>query len=178
MKLGHVRPHHLIGRASVLWVIGLIVTALNMVHVMLSNREAHSLPLDLRLTLGFIDLTSLSLFTGFYAASIVFAFRRDIWAHQRLMIATLIVALIPALGRVFAFYVPGIAGLAGALPPTFFCLEAVLIGLIGWDGLHDRRASWPYGLALVGLVGIHLSMFEAPHCSGFVALARLMGYPA
>ena len=177
MAKGRVRLHHGIGRASVVWVIGLVLTAINMVHIMIANRGAHALPMDLRLTLGFIDLMSLILFTGFYAAAVVCAFRRDIWHHKRWMVATVIVALVPAVGRIFAIYVPGIQGLSGALPPAFYSIAAVLMGLITWDQWREKRLSMPYILCLGGLGGIQSVMFMAPHITAFIALARTMGYP-
>ena len=160
-----------------MWIFGLVVTTINMIRVMIANRGAYALPMDLRLTLGFIDLISLILFTGFYAAAVVCGFRRDIWNHKRWMVSTVIVALVPAVSRIFAIYVPVILGLSGALPPAFYSVETGLLGLILLDQWRERRLSRTYILCLAGLTGIQSVMFMVPHMPAFVSMARLMGYP-
>jgi uncharacterized membrane protein len=169
--------HRLIGRVSVFVMAGLLISSFLMVHIMLADQGLYALPMDLRLTLGFIDIISLPAIAGFYIASIVCAFRRDIAAHQRAMTATLIIALIPALGRLFAIYVPWTPDLAAALPPTFVSLEVVTGLLCVYDVVRLKKLLWPYSLLLALLFALHGFMFYAPHIEAFVNLARLMGYP-
>jgi hypothetical protein len=73
--------------------------------------------------------------------------------------------------------IPSLHGLAGALPPSYWTIEAVLVGLVLWDGLRGRWLT-PWLLTLAVTVAIHLTMFQAPNWPVFVAFARLIGLPA
>jgi hypothetical protein len=177
MAAGKVRLHHLIGRASMVWVAALLFTAVGMVRVMLSARGGFLSP-EMRLMLGFIDVNSLVLFAGFYISAIVCAFQRRIDHHLRLMACTVLIAIIPALGRVFAFFVPGVHGFNEALPLTFLTLEAVSLGLLAYDFFRLKRVYPAYLVVLGGLVYIHLTMTGAPRFGPYLMLARALGYPA
>ncbi|MBW8860116.1 MAG: hypothetical protein JF570_10450, partial [Caulobacter sp.] len=63
-----------------------------------------------------------------------------------------------------------------ALPPSFWTVEAVLVGLILWDGFKGRWLT-PWWLTLGAMLAIHLTMFQAPTWPGVVAAARLAGLP-
>ena len=167
----HYRPHRWIGRASLAVVPVLVVSGLMMVRAMLS--DPRGLPNDLRLTLAYLDVTSLTLFVALYVCALVW--RKTRVLHSRLMGSTVLVAVIPALGRVFAIHVPAIKGLAGALDPSFWVVEAVLVGLI----LHDLRRKLtppPYFVVLGVFAAIQLTMFHAPRMEPFLHLARALGY--
>lgn len=166
------RLHRRLGWTSLAFAAALVVTGLMVVHRMLADPDG--LPSSLRLTLAWIDLWSLLAFTLLYAGAL--ARRRDRAVHARLMGSTVLVGLIPALGRVFAHYVPGIAGLPGALHPSFWVVEAVLVLLILRDLRAGRRRT-PFAAVLAVFVAIELTMFPAAGFVPYISLARLLGYP-
>jgi hypothetical protein len=169
---GHWKLHGWFGRASRYIVFLLVVSSFFVVRDMLGPNSHFSR--DLRLTLAWIDLWSLLLFSGLYIAAIVY--RRKMAVHARLMASTVFVALPPALGRAYGMHIPALHGLAGALPPTFITVELGLAALIAWDAAH-RRFLAPYPVTFAGLGLIGLTMFEAPNWPAFIAVARLLGLP-
>lgn len=169
---GHNRFHRWIGRASLVIAPALVVSAAVVVHDMLGPKSHFGVPL--RLTLAWIDVWSLALFSLLYGLAI--AHRRTLFLHARFMASTVFVALPPALGRAYGMNIPSLHGLAGALPPSFWTVEAVLVGLILWDGFKGRWLT-PWWLTLGVMAAIHLTMFQAPTWPGVVAAARLVGLP-
>jgi len=170
---GHNRWHRWIGRSSLVIAPALVISALVVVADMLGPRSHFGV--SLRLTLAWIDVWSLALFGLLYVLAI--AFRRTMFLHARFMASTAFVALPPALGRAYGMNIPSLGGLAGALPPSFWTVEAVLVGLILWDGFRGRWAS-PWWLTLAVMAAIQATMFHAPNWPAFVAFARTMGLPA
>lgn len=169
---GRNRAHRVLGRASLVIAPALVISALVVVADMLGPRSHFDVPL--RLTLTWIDLWSLALFSLLYVLAI--AKRRTMFLHARFMASTLFVALPPALGRAYGMNIPSLNGLAGALPPSFWTVEAALVALIVWDGLKGRWIT-PWWLTLGAMVAIHLTMFAAPNWPAFVAVARALGLP-
>ena len=172
---GHRRIHRWVGRASLIVVPGLILSALLVVMDSLPTGGAAHFPRRLLLILVWIDLWSLTLFAGLYLAAL--AWRRVMFVHSRLMASTVFIALIPALGRLYGMNIPALEGLTGALDPSFWTCELILVGLIVRDGLSGHWKT-PWWITLIGLEAIRLTMNAAPDWSGFVAVARAMGLPA
>ncbi len=165
--------HRAIGRASYVVAPLLIGSALVVVAGMLGPNSHFDR--DLRLTLAWLDLWSLLLFTLVYALAIRF---RRVWPiHGRLMATTALIALPPAVGRLYAMNVPAFDGLAGALVPTYLTVDLVIVVLLARDLMRARHLVWPYALLLVGSVVPQLFMFAAPHWAPFVALAGKLGLP-
>jgi hypothetical protein len=169
------RLHRWIGRASLIIVPGLVLSALLVVIDSLPAGGAAHFPRHLLLILVWIDLWSLLLFAGLYLAAL--AYRRNMFLHSRLMASTVFVALIPALGRVYGMNIPALHGLLGALNPSFWTSEIILAGLIVRDGLK-RGWKTPWWITLLGLEAIRLTMFSAPDWGGFITLLRSLGLPA
>jgi len=178
MARGHVAVHHWIGRLSPLWVLALVITAAMIVRYGVAASGPTSLPLPWRPVLTWIDIPSVILFAGFYAAALVCAFRRAIDLHYRFMVCTVIVIFSPALARLLARTVPAFHGLMGALHPTFILIELACVALIVHDYVRYRRTYAPFWLALAGQVAIEWTMFQAPRSSVFMNLLRVMGLPA
>lgn len=173
MARGHVRAHHLIGRLSPLLFIPLVVTAVIMVHAMLTASVAHGMPADLALILAYADVTSLTLFVLYYILAIVFAFRRQIDLHYRLLLSTLAFALVPALGRI---HWPWSHGLPDGLMTADLMVEALLVAGLIYDLVRYKKVFPPYAVTLVAMIVIHASEFSAPHIQLYMVLARLLGY--
>lgn len=172
---GHRRLHRWIGRTSLIVVPGLIVSAVMVVLNSLPSGGAAHFPQPLLRVLVWIDLWSLTLFAGLYVGALIW--RRNMFVHSRLMASTVFIALIPALGRAYGMNIPALDGLTGALNPSFWTCEIVLIGLVLRDGLGGRWKT-PWWIPLIGLEVIRLTMVPGSNWSGFVAALRLLGLPA
>ncbi len=175
MARGHLRLHHWIGRLSILWVVALLVTAVKIVLFGLSATGDRALPMPWRPILALIDLPSLVLFAGLYGAAIWCAFKRKVDDHYRLMISTVIVVIVPALGRLLA---PAFHGLLPALHPTFWLCEGTCAALIVYDFILRRRTYAAYWVTALGLGLVETVMFHAEQIAPFMALIRGLGYPA
>ncbi|WCT73885.1 hypothetical protein PQ455_01235 [Sphingomonas naphthae] len=161
--------HRRIGWASIGLAVLLVATSLNLVRIMLADPAGF--PIWLRLTLAYIDLTTITLFVGLYAAAILW--RRDRVVHSRLAGSTVLVAMIPALGRFYGMNYP-VGGLPGALDPSFWTVEVILLVavLLDWRG---GRLRWPFPVALAAFVAIHLTYPIGSQSAAFAVLARAMG---
>ncbi len=172
--IGHRRWswHRWLGRASILILPPLLITSGHAIYTML-HAGPEGLPRDLRLTLAYIDMTSLALFVVCYGLAIVY--RRNRVVHGGLMGSTALIALIPALGRAFAHNVPSLHGLSGALDPSFRVVVGVLF-ILWIKQLVRRRPPGPYPALIAAFIGIQLTMRAAPHWEAFVAVARIWGF--
>jgi hypothetical protein len=128
------------------------------------------------LTLAFIDMGSLLMFAVWIMLAV--AFRKTMAIHARFMGSTALIALPPALGRAYAMNIPSVGGLPGALDPSFFTVEGILLVLMAFDFVRERRVHAPYLLSLAAFAAIHVSMWRAPDWAWFVELARAAGLPA
>lgn len=166
---GHWRLHGRLGRASRYVTPLLVISSLFVVRDMLGPRSHFSR--DLRLTLAWADLISLTLFSGLYVAATVY--RRSLQLHARFMAATVFIVLPPAIGRAYG---PLFGGLAPALAPSYWTVELALVVLILWDAVH-RRLLAPFPIALAGTLAMQATMFAAPRFAPYVAFATWLGLP-
>lgn len=175
--IGHGRPrlHRWLGRTSLIMAPGLVLTAFLVLLNSLPTGGAAHFDRGLLLILVWIDLWSLVLFAVNYVLAIVW--RRRMFLHSRFMASTVFVAAIPALGRAYGMNIPALGGLMGSLNPSFWTVEAILIALIVRDFNKGHRVS-PWGLTLVGLGLIHVTMLAAPSWPWFIALLTSWGLPA
>ena len=169
----HNRIHRWLGWTSVIIAPGTVITALI---VLLTSQGQGHFPPDLLLTLDWIDLWSLALFSGLYVAGILN--RRVMSLHSRYLGSTIFVVLIPALGRAYGMNIPALDGLNGALHPSFWTVELILIGLIIRDALKHgglkARYLPPYAVTLAVLLAIEWTMFRAPLWPWFAAFMGLI----
>lgn len=190
LALGARGTHRLIGRISPLWLGFLVATATAMTAAMLAIPPAqlpppYALavppawvplapggPVEMRLVLAAIDTATLVLVMVFYSLAMLI---RDRAIHARLLGATALLAVIPALGRLFAGLLPGLNGLAGALEPSFWVVDAMLVALL-WLDWRDGRRAWVWQAVLALMLGLEWAMWQAPLWPWFRAVAGLLGW--
>lgn len=142
-KTGKLSLHRNLGKSSYVLVPLILLSALNMVHIMLNNQGNY--PPDLPYQLAFIDFVTLAQFLLFFGLAI--AHRKKIHLHARYMACTVLGPLIPAITRAL-FLIPWIDHFDKALNTSYILIEGVLVILL----LDDRRTGkihWPYILALI-----------------------------
>lgn len=151
-KTGNLKWHRMIGKISFVLVPLIIISALNMVQIMLINKASY--PPNLPDTLAFIDFATLIQFLLFYLLAIYK--RKEIQLHARYMVCTVLGPLIPALTRLL-FRFPGIDNFNKSLNISYIIIEIVLILLL----LDDKRSGkirLPYLLAIILFIVQHLLM--------------------
>jgi hypothetical protein len=165
----HIRWHRRIGWSSVAVVPALVLSSL----LVMQDELRHStyFQRDLRLTLTWIDLVSLIVFTGLWGAAI--AERRNWRRHARWVGCTVFIVIVPALGRLLPSFLP-ITSLAQALHPSYAIVEAVLVVLIVRD-VTRRGYPLPYAVTLAALVFSEATMFAAPHWRWFASFCEAIG---
>ncbi|HQT24647.1 hypothetical protein [Daejeonella sp.] len=151
-KTGNLRWHRMIGKISFVLVPLIIISALNMVQIMLINKASY--PPNIPDRLAFIDFATLVQFLLFYLLAIYK--RKEIQLHARYMVCTVLGPLIPALTRLL-FRFPGIDNFNKSLNISYIIIEVVLILLL----LDDKRSGkipLPYVLAIILFIVQHLLM--------------------
>ncbi|MDP2413140.1 hypothetical protein [Daejeonella sp.] len=151
-KTGNLKWHRRIGKLSFLLVPLIILSALNMVQIMLIRKD--SFPPFVPYQLAFIDFVTLIQFLLFYILAIYK--RKEIQLHARYIACTVLGPLIPALTRLL-FQFPIINNFDKSLNISYIIIETVLVLLL----LDDKRTGMihlPYLLALVLFILQHLLM--------------------
>lgn len=151
-KTGKLSLHRNLGKSSYVLVPLILLSGLNMVHIMLNNQVNY--PPDLPYRLAFIDFITLAQFLLFYGLAI--NHRKKLQLHARYMACTVLGPLIPALTRAL-FLIPWIDHFDKALNTSYILIESVLVILL----LDDRRTGrirLPYVLALILFFVQHLVM--------------------
>ncbi|WP_303544202.1 hypothetical protein [Sphingomonas natans] len=159
--------HRRIGWSSVAIVPALVLSSILVVQDEL--RHSTYFAPDLRITLTWLDLCSLVLFCGLWAAAI--ATRRRWQRHARWVGCTVLVVLPPVLGRLLG---GPFGSLTAALPPTYAIVSAIPLALIVRDRLRGGYPL-PYAITFAGIAAPAATMFAAPHWVWFVAFCEAIG---
>ena len=143
MSRGLVRSHRRVAIAALLLLPVIVLSALYMVRLVLTNTRIPPLPPAM---IAFIDLPSV----GFLVVLVILALanRRTPEAHKRFMSATVLLGLPPALTRLYVRVLfPGI-GAANAFQASLLSVELMLLALIAVDWrAGERRLAYPLSLA-------------------------------
>jgi len=142
----------MIGKTSFILVPLIIISALNMVQIMLINKNSY--PPNIPIRLAFIDIATLIQFLLFYLLAIYK--RKEIQLHARYMVCTILGPLIPALTRLL-FRFPSIDNFNKSLNISYIIIEIVLLLLIV-DDSRSGKIKLPYVLALILFILQHLLM--------------------
>ena len=170
--------HRLLGWSSLLVFAALMVTSVQMVALMLDGHRP--MPFRYAKLFGYSDLATLPLLALLYCGAIWF--RKDRHVHSRLISVTVLVAIIPAVARMF-FYLPIIflsippefpAGLIHAMHPTYI----LVLGLIAFAIYIDwknQRLRWPFPFAFGWLAITYATLFPAWQSQWFDHVAKAIG---
>jgi hypothetical protein len=169
IRARNYKLHRTLGWSSLALFVVLVATSWRMIGVMLSG--ASGMPFDLAKLLALSDLATLPLFIVFYGAALWL--RRDRHVHSRLISATVLVGMIPALGRLFAQGIPALGGLSGALHPTYLAVLAVLAAAI-WSDWRAGRLRWPFLLAFAWFALTYALLYPLAASAGFDRLAHVL----
>ena len=144
---GLLRWHRAAAALALLLLVGLSTSALAMVAVMQRNSQ---MPPFLPPLLAFVDIPTIAfllLLVGLAVANV----RRPAM-HKRYMAATVLIALPPALTRLFQFFS---FGFMASFHGSFLLVDAILVALIALDrrtGVSRAGAAYPLTLAFMILI--------------------------
>ena len=164
-RAGKLQRHRQLGKLSFLLVPLIILSALNVVHIMMIRKDSY--PPLIPYQLAFIDFATLIQFLLFYILAIYK--RRKIHLHARYMACTVLGPLIPALTRLL-FRFPFIKSFNSSLNISYIIIEIVLILLL-LDDKRKGKIRLTYVLALIMLLTQHMIM---NFVSGVECWTRLM----
>lgn len=151
-RTGRLRWHRSLGKISFLLVPLIIISALNMVHIMMIRKDDY--PPIIPYQLAFIDFATLIQFLLFYTLAI--RERKKIHLHARYMVCTVLGPLIPALTRLL-FRIPLIDNFSKSLNISYLIIEITLVLLL-LDDKRNGKIRFPYLLALALFIVQHLLM--------------------
>ena len=170
IRSGQYKTHRFVGWTSLALFAVLLVTSWQMVALMLSG--ATGLPFGFAKIFAYSDLITLPLMILFYGAAILL--RKDRHLHSRLISATMLVAIVPAVARMFNLLWPGKDGLIIAMHPTYLFVLAVLAVAIFTDW-KNGRLRWPFPFAFVWFTITYATLFSGSSSHWFDSLARTVG---
>ncbi len=149
---GFIRWHQIVAGVALVFLIVMCAAALLMVAVMQRNPD---MPPFLPPVLAFVDLPSIAFLLLLVGLALGNVRRPPV--HKRYMAATVLLALPPALGRLYARLFEAQMDFMTALHAAFFTVDIILLALIAVDG-RARRRYLPYPLSLGFFVLVQLLM--------------------
>jgi uncharacterized membrane protein len=170
----NVRLHRVLGRWLLLLPPVIVLSGLQMIAVMLT--ETSNPPPLVSFKFAYLDTAGLVFFLLGIIIAVRHARRRNIALHLRWMACTVLLALEPALERLYLTVMPGlVTDFDDALYAALFTVEAILVVLIVRDWRAGRRRT-PYWALLGFFVFIHATATPVATHPGFQAFAlRLAG---
>jgi len=151
-RTGTMKWHRALGRTSFVLVPLIFMSGLNMIHLMMMNKENY--PPGIPYQLAFIDFTVLPLFILFFILAIFH--RKNIQLHARYMVCTIIGPLIPAITRLL-FIIPDVDSFDKSLNMSYVIMEIVILILL-YDDWRSGKIRAPYVFALIVFSADHLLM--------------------
>lgn len=169
IRHGHRVWHRRLGRVSFLVVVPLVVAGLVMMRGMLRSEGEFERAFGVQL--AWIDFTTLTYFAAAYVLALVY--RRQLHLHARLMAATAVLVLPPAVARLLLN-----AGWVGDFPTALHLslglTELVALALVVHD-LRRWRLHPPNLVLLTFLLLQHLGAVLLPATAAWQAICRAIG---
>lgn len=162
--------HRIIGWASLAFFAVMVVTSMQMVALMLSGKT--HIPFAFAKPFAYSDIVTLPLLIVLYCSAI--ALRKDRHVHSRLMSTTVLVAIVPAVARVFNLIWTGPDGLFFAMHPTYIFVLVILAVCMLFDWRNDNLR-WPFPFAFAWCAVAYATLFPEMNSQWFDHLARAIG---
>ena len=162
-----VRWHRILGWSSVVLFAAMYVTSWQMVVQMLS--PGNNLPFETAKIFAFSDVVNFPLMLILYGGAILLRKSPDL--HSRLISATVLVTIIPAVARMFNLVIPGMDGLILSMHPTYVFILAIL-GIAIYVDWSRERLRWPFPLVFVWVAITYAAIFPAWKSDWFDAVCR------
>jgi hypothetical protein len=149
----------------------MVGSSLQMMALMFSGKT--HLPFAFAKFFGYSDFTDLPLLLLLYGGAIYF--RKDRHLHSRLIAATVLTSMVPALARMYNILIwRSMEGLHYAMHPTYLTILATLAVLIVIDR-RNGRLSWPLPLTFVWFVAVYATQWPMMDVAWYDRLAHAIG---
>ncbi|MBC3917670.1 hypothetical protein H8L32_09315 [Undibacterium sp. CY18W] len=162
--------HRTIGKLSLVIVPLFIVSGIMIMHTMLASHGGFTKAFGSRL--AFVDMTTLMGFALAYCLAIHFRTNRAV--HSRWMACTALLALPPAVARLFMNFIPGIDSFPAAFHASYFSTEILAVILIAND-INLKKVKTPYWMALGVLLVQHVSFLLLQQFPAWTAFTVWLG---
>lgn len=164
-----VGTHRKLGRWLLVLPPIIVVSGLQMIGVMLTHYSDP--PPLVSFKFAYLDALGLVLFLVGVGLAVHHARRHEVALHLRWMACTVLIALEPALERLYLTLLPGLVrDFDAALYVSLFTVEAILVVLIVRDW-RAGRLSAPYPVLLAFFVTMHVTATAVASHPGFQSLA-------
>jgi hypothetical protein len=162
------RSHRILGWSSVGLFVAMVVTSCQMIALMMSGRT--HLPFEAAKFFGYSDIVDMPLLFLLFGGAIYF--RKDRQLHARLVTATVLTSIVPALARMFDIMIwRSMEGLYHAMHLTYLLILGVLAAAIYVDR-RNGKVRWPLPLAFGWFVFVYATNWAMMQAPWYDALAR------
>jgi hypothetical protein len=163
--------HRFLGWCSLALFAAMVATSCQVIVLMLSGKSG--LPFEAAKFFGYSDIVDMPLLLFSFGAAIYW--RKDRHMHSRLMAATVLTSIVPALARTFNILVwRSFEGLYHAMHPTYL----LILGVLGFAILSDRkngRLSWPLPMAFAWISLVYATQWLMMEAQWYDSFARYLG---
>ena len=161
--------HRILGWSSIAFFVVMMVSSWQIVALMLSGKTGT--PFDFAKPFAWSDVVDFPLMIFLYGGAIWL--RKDRHLHSRLVSATALAVVIPAVARVFNLIWTGPEGLFIAMHPTYlFILGTLAVAM--WSDWKNDRLRWPFPLTFAWIAMAYATFFVVPQSQWFDQFARWM----
>ncbi len=162
--------HRMLGWASVALFCMMFGSSLQVVSVMLSQGSAVGLPYEADKFFAYSDIINLPLIPFLFGGAIYW--RKDRYLHSRLVAATVLTSIVPALARFFNILIwRSIDGLFYAMHPTYLLILGMLGAAIYADW-KNSKLRWPLPLVFGWFVFDYITIWPGYKSQWFEVVAQ------
>lgn len=165
------RVHRVLGWCSLGLFVAMVGSSLQMMAMMLS--PASKLPFPVAKFFGYSDFADMPLLFVLFGSAI--RFRKDRHLHSRLIGATVMTSIVPALARMWNILIwRSMDGLNHAMHPTYLTILATLGVLIAIDR-RNGQLRWPLPLTFAWFSVVYATQWLVPDMAWYDRLAHAIG---
>jgi hypothetical protein len=165
------RVHRILGWSSLGLFLAMVGSSLQMMALMLSGKS--HLPFEFAKFFGYSDIVDMPLLFLLYGGAIWF--RKDRHLHSRLVAATVMTSIVPALARMYNILIwRSMEGLNYAMHPTYLTILGTLAVLIVIDR-RNGRLSWPLPFTFAWFTLVYATQWPMMHVAAYERLAHAVG---
>jgi hypothetical protein len=160
--------HRILGWSSAVLFVAMVATSCHMIVLMMSGKT--HLPFQAAKFFGYSDLVDMPLLFLLFGGAIYF--RKDRHLHSRLVTATVLTSIVPALARMFDLLIwRSMEGLYHAMHLTYLLILGVLAAVIYVDR-KNGAVRWPLPLAFGWFAFVYATQWAMMQAPWYDALAR------
>ncbi|MDE2303568.1 MAG: hypothetical protein KGK11_13525 [Sphingomonadales bacterium] len=168
---GKYRVHRILGWCSLGLFVAMVGSSLQMMAMMLS--PASKLPFPVAKFFGYSDFADMPLLFLLFGSAI--RFRKDRHLHSRLIGATVMTSIVPALARMYNILIwRSMDGLNHAMHPTYLTI-LVTLGILIMIDRRNGNLRWPLPLTFAWFTVVYATQWLIMDVAWYDRLAHTIG---